>query len=358
MSRHARARRLDVLVIGAGQAGLAMGGELARSGRTFLLVDGARAVGDSWRARWDSLRLFTPAKYSALPGIPFPAAPDVLPGKDDVADYLGACATALSLPLALDEPVRDLRALGAHEFIATTDYARYRARHVVVATGGFQAPRVPVLSGLLESSVTQLHSSEYRGPSALPDGPVTVVGAGNSGVQIAAELARTRPVTLARGQTLVRLPARMAGRSIFHWLDVTGAMDVTVGSFMGRRASRHELLIGQSPRDVARAHGVRLTSRIVRAEGRALRSADGALHEARTVIWATGFRPSYNWLRIPVFDEEGRPRHVRGVTSVPGLAFLGLPWQHTRGSALLGWVGRDAAHLARWVEAGAGGAFA
>lgn len=350
MTGEARRSRLDVIVIGAGQAGLAMGRELERAGREFLLIDGARAVGDSWRQRWDSLRLFTPASHSALRGIPFPAAPDHLPSKNEVADYLAGYAQALSMPIALDEPVRDLRVNGVHDFIVTTDYARYRARHVVVATGGFQAPSVPPFASLLPRSVTQLHSSEYRSPSALPPGPVTVVGAGNSGVQIAAELAEAREVTLATGRALTRLPSRVLGRSIFDWLQRTGAMDITVRSFLGRRASRTETLIGLSPRDVARTHGVHLMPRIVRAEGDALRAECGKLAKVSTVIWATGFKPSYAWLNAPVFDAAGRPRHERGVTAVPGLHFLGLPWQHTRGSALLGWVARDAEYLAGRIQ--------
>jgi putative flavoprotein involved in K+ transport len=351
MSRASRRPRLDVIVIGAGQAGLAMGRELERAGRDFLLIDGARRIGDAWRSRWDSLRLFTPAIHSSLRGIPFPAAPDHLPTKDEVAGYLAGYAHAFSMPVALDEPVRDLLAAGAHDLIVTTDYARYRARHVVVATGGFQAPSIPVFASLLPAAVTQLHSSEFRNERSLPPGPVMVVGAGNSGVQIAAELAVTRDVTLATGRHLTRLPARVLGRSVFHWLQRTGAMDVTVDSFLGRRASRAETLIGQAPRDLAREYGVRIVPRIHRVEAAGLRSIDGTLVRPSTVVWATGFKPSYPWLRAPVFDRAGRPRHVRGITDVPGLAFLGLPWQHTRGSALLGWVARDAEYLASRIDA-------
>lgn len=343
-------RPLDAVVIGAGQAGLAMGRELERAGRDYLIIDAAPEVASAWRSRWDSLRLFTPARHSGLPGIPFPAAPDHLPTKDEVATYLDSYARAFSMPLALDEPVRDLRARGAHEFVVTTDYARYRARHVIVATGGYQAPAVPQLAAALPREVSQLHSSAYRNPQALPDGPVLVVGAGNSGVQIAAELARTHEVTLATGRPLLRLPSRLFGRSIFSWLVRAGAFDIPVTSFLGRRASRREMLIGTSARDIARALGVRLLSRIVRTEGASLVTADGRLTRPRTVIWATGFRPSYGWLRAPVLTPDGRPRHVRGVSAVPGLAFLGLPWQHTRGSSLIGFVARDAAYLADRLE--------
>lgn len=353
----ARPGRLDVIVVGAGQAGLAMGRELERAGRDFLILDGAREIGDSWRTRWDSLRLFTPAAYSGLPGIPFPATPEHLPTKDEVASYLGAYARAFSMPIALDEPVRELRARGPYDHTVTTDYARYRARHVVIATGGHRAPLVPAFAATLAPGITQLHSSEYRAPAQLPPGPVLVVGGANSGVQIAAELAATHEVTLALGRRMVRLPQQLFGKSIFHWLELTGAFRIPVTSYAGRRASRVEHLIGVSPRDLARRLGVRVVPRMIRAEGRGLRASDGSLVRPRTVIWATGFRPSFPWLRAPVLDGSGGPAHTRGITAIPGLSFLGLPWQHTRGSSLLGWVARDAEFLAdAIIRADSGGA--
>jgi len=346
-------RTLDVLVIGAGQAGLAVGRELERAGRDFLILDGAQRVGDSWRNRWDSLRLFTPAAYSGLRGIPFPAAPDQYPGKDEVADYLANYARAFSMPIALDEPVRELRRCdGRNEhFIATTDHARYRARQVVIATGPFQAPHVPALAATLRAGTLQLHSSAYRSPAQLPHGNVLVVGGGNSGVQIAAELAAagSRTVTLAVGTTMTRLPSRVLGCSIFEWLDRSGAMSVRSTSALGRRMRTRDTLIGESPRGIARSHGVRLTTRVVGVEGSGVRAANGDRLAVDAVVWATGFKPAYDWLRLPVLGADGRPVHRRGVTAVPGLFFIGLPWQHTRGSALLGWVARDAEYLAGYI---------
>jgi putative flavoprotein involved in K+ transport len=343
--------RVDVLVIGAGQAGLAMGRVLQKLRRDFLVIDGAARVGDSWRARWDSLRLFTPARWSALPDLPFPAPPDHHPGRDEVAGYLESYARTFAMPLALDEPVRELRRLGPHEFLVRSGFACYRARHVVVATGGYQSPRVPSVAGALGPGIEQLHSSAYRSPAALPDGPVLVVGAGNSGVQIAAELAGHREVTLALGTPARSLPARVLGRSLFDWLDAAGAMRVGADSAGARLFGRREFLIGLTPRGLARSHGVRLVPRIVDARARALVTAAGESLAPRTVIWATGFRPSYSWLRAPAFDAAGRPLHVQGLSPIDGLGFLGLPWQRTRGSSLLGWVARDAAHLARTLLA-------
>lgn len=342
-------KRFDVVVIGGGQAGLAMGRELAERGLDFMILEGYRDIGHTWRNRWDSLTLFTPARYCGLPGLPFPGEPDDHPTKGEVVGYLEAYARAFRLPLALDEPVRDVRRADRAGFAVTTDHARYLARNVVVATGPFQTPTLPPFAGLLPAAVVQLHSAAYRKPAELPDGPALVVGGGNSGVQIAAELARTRPTTLAVGSRLRRLPATLFGHSIFYWLDRSGAMSVSVDSPLGRRASRKELLIGVGPQTIGRDLGVRVVGRAVGVTGSGIRTSDDHVIGARTVIWATGYRSDYTWLRVPgwqVPDRPQIPRHHRGVTPIPGLYFLGLSWQHTRGSALLGWVGRDAAHLA------------
>lgn len=338
-------RKLDAVVVGGGQAGLAMGRELAARGLRFVVFEASPSVGSAWRSRWDSLRLFTPARFSGLPGLPFPGEPDHTPGKDSVAAYLDSYARAFQLPLALDEPVRRVRSLDPRMLEVTTDYARYLTRNVVVATGPFQHAWTPPLAALLPKNVHQVHSSDYRTPEALPDGPVLVVGGGNSGVQIADELGRTRPTTLSVGTPLSRLPERILGRSVFEWLDRTGAMSVPVTSRLGRRASRRDVLIGLGP-DTLRRRGVRVVGRANRVSGHAVATEDGtSVPGVATVVWATGYRPHHPWLMAPVLNPNGRVDHLRGVTKVPGLYFLGLSWQHTRGSALLGWVGRDAAHL-------------
>ncbi len=343
--------KYDVVIIGGGQAGLAMGYQLASRGANFIILDAADRTGDPWRQRWDSLRLFTPASHSSLPGIPFPADPHHLPHKDEVADYLESYARLLGLPIRYRVKVTGLHHVSEWSgFTIETSTGSFAADQVVIATGPFQTPVIPAVSGALTKRITQLHSSEYRGPSQLPDGDVLVVGGGNSGVQIAAELAATRRTWLSVGEKLPTLPDRVMGRSIFWWLDTVGAMDVSVRSRMGRRASQRDFLIGKSAAATAGLHGVRLTGRVVGAEGSVFFTDDAAAIEQAAVIWATGFRQDFSWVDAPVLI-GGRPVHTRGVTSVPGLYFLGLPWQHTRGSALLGWVGRDAAFLAQRIGA-------
>ena len=347
----------EVVVVGGGQAGLAMGRHLARQGRSFVILDAAPRVGHAWRTRWDSLKLFTPARYSGLPGLPFPGDPERFPDKDEVADYLETYAGTFGLPVRSGEPVHGLRALpGGAGFEVATPRALYHADQVVVATGPFQDPFVPEAARGLAPEVAQLHSGEYRNPDRLPAGDVLVVGGGNSGVQIAAELAATRRTWLSVGEKLTRLPQRFLGRSLFWWLERTGVMDVTVGSRLGRRASRSETLIGGSPEIAARELGVRLVGRAERAVGDRVHTRGGEAVRPAAVVWATGFRSDYRWIRAPVLDGRGLPVHARGVTACAGLYFLGLPWQHTRGSALLGWVGRDAAYLAeRIAERASGG---
>jgi len=341
-------KRYDVVVIGGGQAGLAMGWHLARQGRDFLVLDASPRIGDAWRTRWDSLTLFTPARYSGLPGMAFPAEPDHLPRKDEVADYLEHYAHRFGLPVRSGEPVLALRrAPDGAGFVVETARARYEADQVVVATGPFRKPLVPSFAADLAPEVVQLHGSEYRSAAQLPPGgDVLVVGGGNSGVQIAAEVAAARRTWLSVGEKLVRIPERFLGRSVFWWLEKAGVMNVTVGSRLGRRASEREMLIGQSPELIARDLGVRLAGRAERASGGRIHTADGKTVEAAAVVWATGFRADFGFVELPVLDGRGRPVHVRGVTAEAGLYFLGLPWQHTRGSALIGWVGRDAAYLA------------
>jgi putative flavoprotein involved in K+ transport len=342
-------QRLDVVVVGGSQAGLAMGWHLARHGLRFVVLEAAPELGQVWRSRWDSLKLFTPAQYDALPGMAFPAPADTYPTKDPVADYLQAYAAAFDLPVRLNAKVTELREIGDGFEVRTAD-ATYQARQVVVATGPFQVPFVPPPAAKLDPSVTQVHSADYRNPRALPAGPVLVVGGGNSGFQIAEELAATGTVDLSIATTYPMLPQRLRGRDLFWWLTRLGLMRVTVDSRLGRRASHREFVIGTNRKRLERAE-VRFRPRLVDAEGCTVRFADHSLLEdVGVVVWATGYRSDYAWIDIPGVVREGHVVHRRGVTEVPGLYFLGLSWQHTRGSALLGFVNDDAAYLAEQIS--------
>jgi putative flavoprotein involved in K+ transport len=349
--------RFEVVIVGAGQAGLALGHHLSRQRRRFVILDAASEPAASWRGRWDSLTLFTPVRYDSLPGLPFPGDPETYPGRDAVVDYLTAYAEHFDLPVRLDSEVKAVRRHGDGYLVQLAD-ATYVADQVVVATGPFQVPFVPAIADGLGDDVVQLHSADYRRPDALPAGPVLVVGGGNTGFQIAAELAGAREVHLAIGSRQTPLPQRLLGRDLFRWLEAARIMRIPVGSRLGRRLEQRDTLIGSTTRSLRR-RGVRLHGRATAAAGSEVTFADGDTTAVGTVIWATGYRLDHSWVDVPVFDDAtGRIRHDRGVTDSPGLYTLGLPWQHTRGSALLGWVKDDAAYIADQIDRRAGPALA
>ena len=341
--------RVDVVVIGAGQAGLAIGYFLARAGRRFLIVDGADSIAAAWRSRWDSLVLFTPRRYDSLPGLAFAGDPDGSPTRDEVIAYLEQYASAFELPVELDNAVRSLDADGGRFVVALED-RQIEADQVVVATGPFQLPRVPAVGHELAPDLFQTHSTGYRHPSDVPEGTVLVVGGGNTGFQIAKELAATHTVHLAVGSRQMPLPQRFLGRDLFWWLTKTRLLTKTIESRLGRRLRDRDTLIGSSPRRLKRV-GVDVKPRAIAASGRTVSFADGSELDVDAVIWATGYRPNHSWIKLPVADPNGGVRHRRGVTDVPGLYFLGLSWQHTRGSALLGWVKHDAEFIAEQIDA-------
>jgi putative flavoprotein involved in K+ transport len=341
--------RRDVIVVGAGQAGLAIGYFLAEQGRRFTILEAADTPAAAWRTRWDSLRLFTPARYDSLPGLAFPGDPDAYPSRDEVIAYLNDYARHFELPVELNSRVRSVRA-GGDGYAVELDDRAYEADQVVVATGPFQIPRVPAQAERLDEGLIQFHSTEYRNPETIPDAPVLVVGGGNTGFQIAEELSRTHEVHLSIGSRQTPLPQRIFGRDLFRYLEATGLMAKTVDTRIGRRLQYREALIGSTPRKARRRHGIELRPRAVDATGSEVIFEDGTRLSPGAVIWATGFHLDHSWVEAPVFADDGRLVHRRGVTTSPGLYFLGLPWQHTRGSALLGWVKDDAEYIAHQID--------
>ncbi|MGZ6643207.1 MAG: flavin-containing monooxygenase [Solirubrobacteraceae bacterium] len=342
----------EVVVVGGGQAGLAIGYYLAQQGRRFTILEAAGEPAAAWRRRWDSIRLFTPVRYDSLPGFAFPGEPDSYPGRDDVVAYLTDYARRFELPVEFNSRVESVRAQDGGFLVELADRA-YAADQVVVATGPFQVPFTPPIAADLHGDVVQMHSSDYRSPADLPAGTVLVVGGGNTGFQIAAELAQSRPVHLAVGTRQTPLPQRILGRDLFRYLEATGLMNTTVTSRIGRRMKDRDTLIGSSPR-AARRQGIQMRARATAAGGATVTFADGSDLTVGAVVWATGFRLDHSLVELPVVDDGGQLRHERGVTEAPGLYFLGLPWQHTRGSALLGWVKDDAQFIAQRIGALAG----
>jgi putative flavoprotein involved in K+ transport len=337
-----------VLIVGGGQAGLSAGHRLQESGIDIAIVDAGDRIGDTWRHRWDSLRLFTPAVVSALPGLAMEGV-DTYPTKDQVANYLERYAARHDLDVRLSSPVRRL-ATGQRGYVARVGDSLLTARHVVVATGAHRRPRVPDLAGRLRPSITQLTSAAYRNPGDLPEGPVLVVGAANSGAEIAVDLARAgRTVTLA-GRDVGRIPrlGPSVYRAMRHIRTAAGP-----GRIIARAAHRAggDPLGRADPRDFPHL-GIRRVGRVTSAPGGVPRTADGpTLGDVTSVIWCTGLRPDLEWLRPAApLGPAGLPEHRSGAVLLhPRLHLLGQPYQRTLASHLLGGVGHDAADLARRV---------
>ncbi|HTK29777.1 MAG TPA: NAD(P)-binding domain-containing protein [Vicinamibacterales bacterium] len=350
--------RLHTLVIGAGQAGLSVGYHLARRGRPFLIIDADQRIGDQWRRRWDSLRLFTPARFDGLDGLPFPAPPDSFPTKDAMADYLASYAAHFRLPVACGVRVERLWREGSR-YIAQAGGRRFEADHVVVAMANFQKPRVPPFARDLDPAIVQLHSAEYQRPGQLRDGAVLVVGAGNSGAEIALEAARTHRTWLAGrdvgqvpfgiGSAAARILLPLVFRVVFHRV-------LTTDTPIGRRArpslvGKGGLLIRTKGRDLAAA-GVTRLPRVAGVQHGMPLLEGGQRIDVANVIWCTGFDPGFSWIDLPVFNERGEPKQERGIVpGEPGLYFAGLHFLYAFSSTMIHGVGRDADRVAATIDA-------
>ncbi len=358
-SAEAWPERHDVVVIGAGQAGLSVGYHLKRRGIEHVILEAASRIGDVWRNRWDSLRLFTPAKFDSLDGYRFPAHKDTFPTKDEMADYLEAYAAKFDLPVRVHESVRRLRK-GNGGFRLETKDRVYEADRVVVAAASYQKPRLPAFANDVDPQVFQMHSHEYRNPAQLPDGPVLLVGAGNSGAEIAMDLARTHQVYLA-GRDVGHVPfdiSSFMARKLLIRLVIRGMFHrvLTMRTPLGRkfRAKMHGHgmpLIRTRPGQLERA-GVRRIGKVIAIrDGKAV-SDDGKAVPFNSVIWCTGFHSGFDWIDLPVLDDHGDPRQRFGkATDVDGLYFTGLPFQYAVSSPLVSGVGRDARRVAGWIAA-------
>jgi len=279
----------------------------------------------------------------------FPSPRDTYPSKDDVASYLQTYASAFDLPIKLNAKVTSLTKRGGGYLVTIAD-EELTANHVVVATGPFQVPFVPPMADELDGTVTQIHSADYQNPAQLPDGHVLVVGGGNSGFQIAEELAGTRKVDLAVGKRVPSLPQRLLGKDLFWWLSGVGFMKVSTDSRLGRKLSERDVLIGSSARGLRRS-GVTMRRRLTSTVGRRALFEDGSEQDVDAIVWATGYRPTFPWIDVPdVKGASDQIVHRRGVTDARGLFFVGLTWQHTRGSALIGFVNDDAAFIAGRID--------
>jgi putative flavoprotein involved in K+ transport len=349
--------RPGTVVIGGGQAGLAVGYHLAKRGQPFVILDANDRIGDTWRNRWDSLRLFTTARYSGLPGMPFPAAPSSYPTKDETADYLEAYAREFRLPVRTGVEVHGLSQSG-EGFLVDCGDGSLLADNVVVATGPYHDPRIPPFATGLDERIVQLHSSEYRNPSQLRDGAVLVVGAANSGAEIALEVARHHQTWLS-GRDPGQEPTRagsVADRLFMPFMWFMATRVLTVKTPMGRKVRSlfvdipRGIPLGRVRRQDIATAGIERVPRTVRASDGYPMLADGRVLDVSNVVWCTGFTPGLEWLDVPAPTDNGIPVHDRGVVETPpGLYLVGMLFQYSLSSALLGGVGRDAEHVAEHI---------
>lgn len=345
----------DVIIVGAGQAGLAMGALLQSAGVNYLIIGQESCIGDIWRNRYESLTLFTPRWLNRLPldSSPMTAASDEYPDRNEIADYLLRYAEARQLNIRLATTVIKLAKSGSGFTVQTDTGEKLSARAVVIATGPFQKASIPQFAKDLAPRVVQIHTAHYRNARQLQPGRTLVVGAGNSGAQIAASLTQQHEVHLAAGGPLNFMPSRLLGKSIFWWFNRLGVYRAHVGTALGRRLSRRpDPIIGRELRECLQQGHVTLHPRAAGADGNHVVFKDGTSLPVDNVIWATGFRSDYSWVELDgVVSTEGQPVHRRGVAEHTGVYFLGLPWQHSRKSALIGGVGDDAAHLLQVIRA-------
>jgi len=352
-------QRIDTIVIGAGQAGLAAGYHLAQRGLPFVILDADARIGDHWRDHWDSLRLYSPARSDGLPGMRFPGASYHWPTAREMADYLEAYATRFDLPVLSGVHVDRVRRAEdpSDGFVVEAGGRTWQAAQVIVATGAFRKRSIPAFASQLHPSVRQLHSSDYHRPSDVPDGPVLVVGLSHSGADIAFELSSTNPTTLA-GHSHGEMPIRVTDtpRARLGWPVVSFLFTrvFTLRTPIGRRMAPHVRngggpLLRIRSGDLARAGVERFDGRVTGVrDGRPL-LADGRVVDVKTVVWATGFKPDYGWVDVPGFlGGDGWPVGRRGVSeAAPGLYFLGVPFQWAFSSMLVAGAGRDARYLVK-----------
>jgi putative flavoprotein involved in K+ transport len=357
---------IETAIIGAGQAGLATAYHLQRLGRPCLILDANPHVGDNWRAQWDSLRLYTPAGYDGLPGLPFPGSRWSYPTKDQVAAYLTTYARRFALPVRSLSRVERLQAAEG-KYVLWLGNDRIVADNVVVATGTFgRTPNVPDFALDVDPSIRQLHSSEYRRPEQLKPGPVLVVGASHSGTDIAYEVASTHPTILA-GRDLGQMPVRLD-----HW---TARLFWPIFVFIGKHVMTRRTPMGRKAKDEIRFHGLpmlrvkrsdlkargveRVLERVTGVQDGRPVLGKGGVAEVTNVVWCTGFRQVFDWIDLPILGADGWPVEMRGVVpAAPGLFFCGLAFQYAFSSTVLPGVGRDAAYIAKQIEARVGKSYA
>ena len=329
---------LDYIVIGAGQSGLAISHYLSQQNCKYLVLDANDKVGRSWLNRWDSLKLFTPSEYNHLPGLPFSFPKGYYPDKHQVAEYLQHYVEHHKMPIKHNQQVTNVEKEGGH-FLVASNEEQFKSKHVIVATGPFHTPFIPECHENITEDVNQFHSENYENPAQLKDGSALVVGAGDSGVQILDEISKTnRTVYFSGCDTLKSIPQEFFGKTLWWWFSKIGVLSAHKYSWLGKKLKQGvQPIIGTDVKSVLARDNVRSVGRTLSANETTITFEKANIDSIKNIIWATGYKPNFSWLKGITYDESFYPNNFRGISSdLSGLAFIGLPWTYTRGSATLG----------------------
>ncbi|WP_373058634.1 flavin-containing monooxygenase [Zunongwangia sp. H14] len=338
----------DFIIIGAAQAGLSMAYFLKKMGRDYLLVDKEERIGASWLNRWDSLTLFTPSEFNNLPGMNFPAPKGYYPSKEEVAEYFKAYAEEYNFPIQFNTLITEITGEN-NFFLLKSPQGNLRAKNVIIGTGPFHIPYTPPFAKKLDKGIFQAHSNYYKNPQQLKEGNTMVVGGGDSGFQILDEISKksTKKVYFSGATDVNTLPQEIFGKTLWWWFTKTGFLSFSRDSWLGKQIRKsRQPVIGTDVKAILKRKNVFPVGKTKNAEGKIIITEKQKLYNIQNIIWATGYRPNFSWIEDLELNKDGYPKHHRGISNIEGLYFIGLPWLHTRGSATLGGIKKDAAYLA------------
>ncbi|SKB59320.1 putative flavoprotein involved in K+ transport [Salegentibacter holothuriorum] len=343
---------LDFVIVGGAQAGLSIAYYLNQLGKSYTILDKEEEVGASWLNRWDSLKLFTPSEFNNLPGMAFPAKKGYYPTKENVAEYFKNYVADFNIEVRLNTLVEKVAKEDNH-FILKHKNGEIKSRNVVIATGPFHIPYTPSFSKKISKKVFQIHSNYYKNPSQLQEGPAMVVGAGDSGFQILDEVSQTNRTTYFSGATDVRvLPQEILGKTLWWWFTKIGFLSFSRKTWLGKKLSKSKQpIIGTDVKGILKRDNVIPVGKTKNAKDEIIVTENRKIEELKNIVWATGYRPNFSWIEGLELTKDGYPKHHRGISNIEGLYFIGLPWLHTRGSATLGGIKKDAQYLANYIEA-------
>jgi len=341
----------DFVIIGAAQAGLSMAYHLKKNDKDFLIIDKENEIGASWLNRWNSLKLFTPTEFNHLEGMPFPAPKGHYPDKYEVANYFKAYAAKFDFPVQLNTLAESIEKID-NGFVVKTSKGDVKCKEVIIATGPFHIPYTPKFHNNISEDIFQIHSNYYKNPDQLQDGETLVVGGGDSGFQILDEISKhTENTTYFSGNTDIRtLPQEILGKTLWWWFTITGFLSFSKNSWIGKRiSSSKQPIIGTDVQDILDRNNVKTVGYTIDAGQNTVKTTKKTLSNIKNIVWATGYKPNFKWINNIELTKDGYPKHHRGISTTKGLYFIGLPWLHTRGSATLGGIKKDAKYLAQKI---------